>query len=213
MYGSLDKLLWKIFSVAKVISIVIVTICLLVAIVSGLEFLFGGGKGFEVPEFSSFKQEIMSTSQSSSSYNYKTLDSRRKIEEEYGDDVEKIVKKYGFSPQAYDFFINELTNMDEKYRDKFMDGLSDFLDDAQDYIKENKDKANFSITDAANYYINAFKQEIQNVKLSEAEAKSERLVYLATFAGSLLIMLGFLLIPLLIQIEKNTRSESLSSSE
>jgi predicted PurR-regulated permease PerM len=213
-YRTLDRFLWKVFSVAKVISAVIVTICLVVAIFSGFGLIFGGGKSFETPEFSSLK-EVIETRKTQQAYtnNYKDLETKRKIEKEYGDDIEGIVKKYNLPSDAYNIFIKKLINMKEEYRDKFVEGLEDFLDDAQDYIEDKGKESKITIIDAANYYLSSFDNEIQTVEMSKASAQAGKITLLAILGGSLLIMLGFLLIPLLIQIEKNTRKQELSEPQ
>jgi len=208
MYGALDRFLWKVFSVAKVISAVIVSICLIVAIFSGFGLLFGGGKSFETPEFSSFKERLESqTTQQVYNENYNNLDTKREVEKEYGDDIAEIVKKFNLPSSAYDILINKIANMKEEYRDKFVDGLWDYLSDAQDYIKKQEKKAKISIIDAANQYIREFDNEVQAVEMSKASAQIEKITYLSILGGSLLIMLGFLIVPLLIQIEENTRKQ------
>ena len=214
MYGILDRFLWKVFSVAKIISAAIVTICLIVAIFSGFGLIFGGGKSFETPEFSSLKEAIETRrTQQTYTNNYNDLEIKRRIEKEYGDDIEEIVKKYNLPSNAYNVFINKLINMKEEYRDKFVEGLEDFLDDAQDYIEDKGKESKITITDAANYYLSAFDNEIQTVEMSKASASAEKITLLAVLGGSLLIMLGFLLIPLLIQIEKNTRKQESPESQ
>jgi hypothetical protein len=207
MYGVLDKFLWRVFSVAKVVSAIIVAVCLIVAIFSGLGLIFGGGKSFEIPSFSSLKEQIEEENDSkrSKEVDYKSFDLRREIEKEYGDEIEKIIKEFKLPTNAYDFLIEKLVNMKEEYRDKFVEGLWDFLDDARDYIEDKGKNSKISIIGAARYYLNAFDNEIQTVEASKVSAQKEKVYLLATFGGSLIIMLGFLLIPLLIQIEKNTR--------
>lgn len=208
MYGFLDRFLWKVFSIAKIISAIVVSICLIIATFAGIGLLFGGGKSFETPEFFSFKEQLETqTTQYKYSRNYEELNAKRKIEKEYGEDIKGIVKKFNLPSNAYDVLIKELINIKEEYRDEFIKGLEDYLEDAEDYIEKEGKKAKITIVDAVNQYLWEFEKEIQKVEMSQATASMQKVYSLSILGGSLLIMLGFLIVPLLIQIERNTRKE------
>ena len=205
----IDRFLLKIFAVSKVLSTVIVGLCFLVAVFAVLSLLFGGGKSLDVPDFATVQSSLEETKsqQSSNSEDYTGLEKKREIEKKFGDDINDIIKEYKLPTQAYEILTSDLLQMDEEFRSKFIGGLDDFLDDAQKYIKKQGDKAKIDIIKSTDTYRNMFTSAIGEVQASKIEAASGKMYSLGILGGSIIILLLFLFIPLLIQIEQNTRKE------
>ena len=213
--GTVDSFLIKIFNVAKFISAGIMGICLLVIIGALIYLLIGGSTSISVPDFDTLKETIEQSPKSSSrtSSDYSKLEKKKEIENEYGDDILDIMKTYKFIDENYDGMIELLMDIDDEYRGKFVDGLEDFLDDAHDYITDKGKDAKIKIGDAANAYIAMFQNEIKRAHIAQLESKLQKKIALAVIGVALLVMLAFMLIPLLIQIEQNTRRFAVQSSE
>jgi len=205
----IDRFLLKVFAVSKVLSAVIVGLCFLVAVFTSLSLFFGGGKSLDAPDFAIVQSSLEETKsqQSSNTEDYTGLEKKRGIEKKFGDDINDIIKEYKLPTQAYKILTSDLLQMDEGFRSKFIGGLDDFLGDAQKYIKKQGDKAKIDITESTNTYRNMFTSAIGEVQASEIEAASGKMYPLGILGGSIIMLLAFIFIPLLIQIEQNTRKE------
>ena len=212
---TVDSFLLKIFNAAKFISAGIMGVCLFVIIGALIYLLIGGSTSISVPDFDDLRETIEQSpkSSSTSSSDYSNLEKKKEIESEYGDDILDIMKTYKFNDEAYDGIIELLMDIDDEYRGKFVDGLEDFLDDAHDYITDKGKDAKIKIGDAANAYIAMFQNEIKRAHIAQLESKFQKKIALAVIGVALLVMLAFMLIPLLIQIEQNTRRFAAQSSE
>ena len=212
---TVDSFLLKIFNAAKFISAGIMGVCLFVIIGALIYLLIGGSTSISVPDFDDLRETIEQSpkSSSTSSSDYSNLEKKKEIESEYGDDILDIMKTYKFNDEAYDGIIELLMDIDDEYRGKFVDGLEDFLDDAHDYITDKGKDAKIKIGDAANAYIAMFQNEIKRAHIAQLESKFQKKIALAVIGVALLVMLAFMLIPLLIQIEQNTRRFAVQSSE
>ncbi|MCK5826531.1 MAG: hypothetical protein KAG93_05815, partial [Desulfuromusa sp.] len=197
----IDRFLFKVFTIAKSLSALIIGICILVAVLAGVGLVVSGSS-FEVPKFSTYL-EIVSGNQSRDG----SIEAGLSVEEKYGDRVNAIVKKYNFTPEGYDWLIDKIISTDEEFREEYVDGFEDFLEDAQKYVNENGEKAKTSVIDASNEYKDLFDASLRIAKISKMESASSRLYLLGAIAVSVLVLLAFVMIPLLILIEKNTRKD------
>ena len=202
--GKVDLFLEKVFFWSKYLSAGIVGLCCLVLV--GLSFSLLGTwfTSFNVPRFSvieeSFKEEASSQRPSQ---DYRLFDEKRKVEKEYGDEIQKIVKKFNFSPSSYDVLVRDLVNIPDKWRRTYLDGLKNFLKEAKKFREKHADAP--SLPQAANFYRDMFFAEIERAKAEKEAAGEKRLFLLAGIGVTILVLLAFLLVPLLVKIEENTR--------
>ncbi len=201
-----DYFLSLIFSASKIVSAVIVALCLLVLLYQGGKFLFAGHVSFEVPAFKEVKEALeASQTERAGSEDYTFLEEKREVEKRYGDTISKIVRDFGFSSGTYDVLVRDLIDIPAEYRSGFIYGLEDFLKEAKKY--EDKHHRGLSLVKLTNWYREAFKQRLREAQLKKEAASAQRLYILASIGVTLVILLAFLIIPLLIKIEENTRGE------
>lgn len=209
IYGFVDSFFIKLFKASRLISALIVTICLIVIILTGIGLLFSGPKSLDVPDFSTIRSAIEEEEvpQISKTEDYAVLEKRRDVEKQFGDRVNKAIRNYNLSAEAYNILISDLLEMDKKYRRKYIRGFTRFLGGAENFLKEQKedDEFYFSIPDAANSYREMYSDAISEVEFSKIDAAENKMYLLAVLGFSLLLLLAFLVIPLLLQIENNTR--------
>ena len=206
--GKVDLFLEKVFFWSKYLSAGIVGLCCLVLVGLSLSLLSTWFTSFNVPRFSvieeSFKEEALSRPYD----DYRLLDERRKVEKEYGDEIQKIVKKFNFSPASYDVFIEDLTlRVPENLHRTYLDGLKDFLKEAKKFKEKHADAP--SLPQAANFYRDMFFDELAKVRAEKDAGREKRLFLLAGIGVTIMVLLAFLLVPLLVKIEENTRMTSL----
>jgi hypothetical protein len=79
------------------------------------------------------------------------------------------------------------------------------LKDAKAHVDAEGDKAKYTVLEAANLYFRLFESAVQQAeaaKLQAAAEKNQRLMVIAIASGAFIL---FLIIPVLLQIEVNTR--------
>jgi hypothetical protein len=101
--------------------------------------------------------------------------------------------------------VSDLAGMDAKYRKAYVAGFEGFFDDATDYKKHEGAEAKIDIIAAVNSYRSAFVAEVDKAGISEQLASIKKLQYLATVGVGIVALFAFLGVPLLIEIEQNTR--------
>jgi hypothetical protein len=98
------------------------------------------------------------------------------------------------------FTVIQTPEIETDYRNAFIKGAISF---AKDYKSDYKDK--FDGRECFGKYVECFNMEYAKAKQSEAESSQNRPVALMVCVGALVGLIQFLFIPLLIQIEENTR--------
>jgi hypothetical protein len=202
----INKIMGFVFKIGKIVSAIFILLCALTIAILGLIYFFSGSGGVETPDFNELLEEQRDNS-TSEKQSYSNLEDRREVEKKYGDKIQDIVKKNDLSEQAYDVFINKILSIPKKLRAQYVSGLEDFLSDAKKHIQKEGSNAKVSVIDAANIYNDLFEQAIANVKISKAEAaalKSTMLIGIGITFGAFIL---FLIIPVLLQIEINTRNK------
>jgi DNA-directed RNA polymerase subunit M/transcription elongation factor TFIIS len=219
-----DKILRLAFRFAKGISASIVAICFINLIGCVIALFVVQPKKVPVrqqlslPDFSEFKQQVenqrtQQTTQNASEYTQRSVPPSQSIEGQFGEQLNDIDIKYGLNRQILIRWLVELQNQN---RTLFLSGLKTFLADAQEYYSKGQKQSAFTYANFADYYHEAFGQAEQQYEADIASAlahnKSEmerintiRKLILMSLAGSIGCLLAFLILPLLIQIERNTR--------
>jgi hypothetical protein len=217
-----DRVLRLAFRFAKGISAIIVALCFINLIVCVIALFVVQPKKIPVPhqlslpDFSEFKQQVenqrpQQTTQSASDYAQQSVFPSQSIEGQFGKQLDDLCTKYGLERQT---LINWLVELQNQNRALFLSGLNTFLADAEDYKLKNQSA--FTYANFADYYHKAFGQAVQQYEadiasaLAHNQSEIERIdtirkLMLMSFAGSIGCLLAFLILPLLIQIERNTR--------
>ncbi len=207
----IDTFLKKVFAFSRVIAALVVFLCVLAVAGGIVYFLISGSKGVSTPDFDEViktEEMIRDLGREMDRTDYKEISERRAVEKKYGDDIQEIVKEYGLTKAAYDIYVRQLLALDEEYRKQFIKGLKRFMRDGNSYIKKQGDKTDMDIADVANQYDDMFDSAIAKSEMSKIESKAKRTGALITIGSALSAMILFLIIPLLLQIEVNTRKTS-----
>lgn len=174
-------------------------ICLFTLILVGsvLYAIFHGADTNIVPTYKEYSRKA-------SAKDEKKVDtSSVEINKKFGDELVKICKLTGM--EKPDYLVQEISMVDEKYRKPFVYGALDFLEDAKDSLdKEYNEKKGARLFSA---YTNLFMSKVNDIPMREAEASMECKIAWGLALLALFSILFALILPLLIQIEKNTRKE------
>jgi len=207
----IDRFLKKVFAFSRAIAALIVFLCVLIVVGGIAYFLVSGSKGVSTPDFDEVietEKMILELGRKVDKENYKEISERRAVETKYGDKIQKIVVENGLDQAAYDIYVRQMSDLDKKYRTQFIEGLKRFMRDGNSYIKKQGNKTDMSTADVANLYDDMFDSAITESEMSRVESKAKRIGSLIAIGSALSAMILFLIIPLLLQIEVNTRKTS-----
>ncbi|MGA2092038.1 MAG: hypothetical protein ABSH16_01335 [Sedimentisphaerales bacterium] len=218
---SSDVFLQFVFGFAKVISIIIVAFCFVSLIVCIIALFSVHPKevqvpiGLSVPSFSENLKQI--NTQISQQISKNSSEDSRKPDSlgqstEIVYKINDLCKKYGLLNR--DTLLNWVSELNVQHRTIFLNGLEKYLSDAEEYSRNYKapfDCAFCAISyhkdflNAVQAYDNNVESSLIYNKLEKEKANTIRKLILIAIACSLGFLLAFLILPLLIQIERNTR--------
>lgn len=209
----IEKFLNKVFGFSRVIAALAVLICIITLIGSALYFLFSGPKGLSEPDFDEYieSMENMDSDSETGESSASDLDERRAFEKKYGDDIQDILelaeieKKY--QEDMYDAAVELTMELDEDHRGPYIKGLKSFIKDGMKHIEKQKE-SEFDNMDLFGIYDDLFEYALYAAEESKLESKTKRNGALGVMGSALTAMLLFLTLPLLLQIEINTRKDS-----
>lgn len=206
------------FKVVKGISVVIIFLCMLANVLCVLGVCWATlhtGTELSIPQFSEYvaiKKEAEKASQGNHSASEKaSSDSSGLISwKEYHQGeisrmFERACDKYSLDRGELAGWLAEL---DESQRESFLSGLNTFLDDSQDYFTRNttgKTGGRVDYSKGAMYYRDMFEGRVMQIEVKRQRFAVIRWVFMAGVGGSLTLLFTFIALPLLIQIEQNTR--------
>ena len=222
-----DRVLLFTFRFAKGISAIIVILCLLTGVIGimGMFFISTNlrNEKLDVPEFSEYlklieqkRQSQRNNKQATSNKNGSDL-FKSATWEEYIGRFNRLINGV-----CKDFNLNEsqlrvwVSDIDSEHRETFISGLSSFLCDSKKHF-EGKVGGKTNYTKIAGYYRLMFDNRMDRLEALKRHNASERIrisvnrrILLIAVALSLGLLLAFLILPLLIQIEHNTRTLTVS---
>ncbi len=127
----------------------------------------------------------------------------------YRQRLETVVARLKIAPNAVEVLCSRVAAVPAKHRDAFIDGLERL---AEQFEANPPKGENCSGTDAANWYLFEFarRMEVEQAEeaLAAAQAAERRgllMPALSAIGSAIAALLMFLILPLLIQIERNTR--------
>jgi predicted Zn finger-like uncharacterized protein len=201
--SKLNRFLFLSFKIGKYISAFCIVAFFLIFLGSAIFYFVGFGDSFEEPEFESIVPYIEATD-ANKKPDFSKIDERKEVEDKYGDKIKKVVE-YGFSEETYDIFLNRLVNYPAKYREAYIEGLDEFLNDGLNY-KRKRQNNNIDIVSLSKAYKQAFDEEISEAKYAASKDSTKKWTVLGVIAVSMFLYILFLVIPILIKIEENTRN-------
>jgi len=238
-----DRILRLTFRFAKMLSVLIVFLCLLVVIGCLIRLLTlrpetaeaAAAPSFQAPLFRDLKAEMAASTQKTPKTETQQPESRatylgppvsraERIERKYGERLQVLVADYQLYRDSYSAMLEWLEAVDDEHHESFVSGLERFADSVDAYMSDKSNTERLSMSRAMNWYWREFMRaikeytyarnsaslaELQRVAENEAARLAvavERRMLLFVIGASLGTLLAFLVLPLLIQIERNTRS-------
>jgi predicted Zn finger-like uncharacterized protein len=194
------------FKVGKIISAVSLVLFFLVFIGSVAFYFINQMHSFSPPDFDQARRYLENESQNSAkqkNYSFAKVDEKRKVQDKYDKVIRKIIP-FGFKEEAYEEFIDDIMRFEEAYQDDYIYGLEKYL---QNWSELKKQKQNTpDLKTVYPLYERMFAEKLQASELGKQQAAARNYVILCVIGASLVLYILFLLIPLMIKIEENTRS-------
>jgi len=125
------------------------------------------------------------------------------INKKFGDELVEICKLTGI--EKTDDLVQKISSIEKRYREPFVHGLLRFLKDAKKADKEYKpEEQGRSLLGVYEYQ---FREKVDDIPRRESQASDKRKMFWSVAGVLLYSILMALVLPLLIQIERNTRKE------
>lgn len=222
--GLSDRVLQATFTFARSISVLVIFVSVLIVIggvAMGAYALLPGPSGergrLDQPTMNQFeetcRQAAQQTQSSSQSQSSRRSGSNALLAAdecaEYRERLQTVIARLEVNPAAIDTLCNKVASLPKPYKLPFMDGIDQL---SQSWASMPTKPSNCSGADAANWFMREFNDRIASEDariMREAQEAAERRELLSPalngIAAAIACLLVFLILPLLIQIERNTR--------
>jgi hypothetical protein len=168
----LDRFMALLFRFGKSFASLLAVLCLLATVASLAVFTWNLHTSMKIPTYSDISPTA-SNGQASESNNTQQLDERRALEKKYGDQVASLVKNHQFDQTDYDPLMSMVASVEEKSRQKFLNGLEKALKQ-RDQAAESNPKEVLAAQDTAMRYRMAFSRAESEYESKKITAKSTR---------------------------------------
>ena len=195
-----EKFMVGVFKFGKVIAALFMLLSILVMIGSLIYWVFAGASSIKVPDYGTLKAtaEAMESASDSSASNKEFSEVRAK----YSSKVEELIVLCKLdADKDFTRIIKQLCSIDREYRSDYIRGAISFIKDA----KSDSENKTFKANDMLSLYDAGFEDAIKDAKESKIASAVKRSMALEICGMALLTLILFLIVPLLIQIEENTR--------
>ena len=205
--GIADNFMQKVFVFGKLISALFMFLCLLTMAGSLVYWAFCGGKSVDVPDFDDYAEALEACEKASNdnSGDIAKIKEKNSVRSKYESDITKLIEVAKLESSSFEMYVNKLCGIEKGLRSDYIDGAIDFVKDAKKFLEKKGKADGFSGELMLGIYDSQFEESVAESKASEIEAKLKKAAALGTCGGALLGLVLFLIIPLLIQIEGNTR--------
>lgn len=203
--GMTNVFMTKVFFFGKMVSALFMFLSILVMVGALLYWVFAGASGLQVPDFGDMKEsfEALDRASSDNSGDIKTLKEKNAVRSKYNSDIMKLMEIGKLKQNNFEGIVEILCSVDAGLRSDFVDGAIDYLEDAKKYFE--KKNQSFDGEYMLKLYAQSFEEAIADVEHRRLESSKKRTAALIVCGSSLLGLILFLIIPLLLQIEENTR--------
>ena len=200
-----DKFMACVFKFGKIVAALFMFLCILAMAGSLVYYVFSGASSVKIPDFDDVKAEIEAEKKSESESGGISNALYKQLRNDYGSKVDDLIEVGGLDAKNdYTRIINALAKIDEDMRSAYIRGAISFLKDFKAYAKKNS-KVEFDGNIGLQQYNAMFEMAMEEASKSKTISGMKRSAALGVCGGSLIGLILFLIIPLLIQIEENTR--------
>jgi len=204
------------FSLAKWISLAIAILALIAAGIFALSS-FTSQRSFQVPRFDSAARMVLLGNLPSNKASVAQQKMNLKLSQEYGSNVISIISKYNVSTVNEQQVIKQLAELPRAYRAAFVSGWKDYLENGIAYAKKagifqavatsnglfNQQPATADML--TQQYFSAYSNAVDNAERGKSGQRIQHAVDLFMAFSALMIFVLAIIVPILVQVERNTR--------
>jgi len=210
--GKIDRMTKMLFSFGKGISFFMVLVCCVAFIVGIINYFGAAPDRLEPPEFNEFMPYLNLPGAEKVNQDFSKIDTKRAIENKYNEHLKDIVTRYQYDTEFYRQMVDWLSMVPPNRRTRFVHGLDVFLEGFSEWLEENKETLQLQQSAERELYRNmaAKYQTIFTELLRKEETRwqasyQERTNLVMFIVGTLIFLVLFLLVPIALKIEENTR--------
>ena len=202
----------KVFKTFKFISALIIFLCVIVMACSILYGIFKGTPSFETPEFDKEMFEEAKNEKGGKEIVKGGRKERKKVQAKYEDKIENVIellenKNDAQDQKAFDLILDYLIELPKEQRNDCINGMLDYMKDGKKYREKEGNSKKFDMNELLSHYMMEFETAGDRLDQAIAEAHAKRLFAWGVAGSAFIIILVVMMIPLLLQIEENTRKE------
>ena len=210
--GKTDAFSKLIFVLARGVCFLMVAVCCVAFVVGGIMYLNAGPERLQAPEFKSFLPYLGLPGERPVDQDFSSIDTKRAIENKYDQHMKRIVTEYRFETPFYAQLVDWMAQVPENRRTRFIDGLYVFLGGLGSWVKQNQEALKLDTAgeheltlNMARKYQTIFMELLRKEQDRQQASAQERSNLLLFIVSSLVFLVLFLLVPVLLKIEENTR--------
>lgn len=201
-----DRFMSGVFKFGKLVAALFMFLALVVMVGSLVYCIFAGPQTIKIPAFAEVETTIKSIGQDDVGKGGVTNAEFRDLRKRYGAKVDALIEIGGMDARDdYNRIINSLADVDADLRSAYVNGALAFLKDYKTYAKKDL-QIDFNGEKGLELYTTMFRRAQQKALRDKARADKRRTDALLICGGSFVSLILFLFIPLLLQIEENTRA-------
>lgn len=200
--GVADVFMNKVFFFGKLFSALVMLGCCLVMVGSLLYYVFASGDSLEVPEYSAGKNLQSVDWEAGSKATAREKDA---VRSKYKSKILKLIEVAKLDHDDFEEYVDKLCDYDKEYRSDFIDGALDFVKSVKKWDAKENLPAMKSYKRTLEGYGRRFDSAVEDVKKSREDAAARKKAALGICGSTCLGLVLFLMLPLLIKIEENTR--------
>ena len=200
-----DKFMAGVFKFGKIVAALFMFLSILTMAGSLVYYVFTGASSVKIPDFDDVKADIEAGEKGNGENGGISNALYKELRNDYGSKVDDLIEVGGLDAKNdYTRIINTLAKVDGDMRSAYIKGAISFLKDWKSYANKNS-KVEFDGKFALQQYDEMFNAAKDAASASKVVSSMKRSAALGVCGGSLIGLILFLIIPLLIQIEENTR--------
>ena len=205
--GWTNAFMTKVFYFGKIVAALFMFLCVSTMLISLLYYAFTGTSGVRVPDFNELRDawQAADKAENDNSGDMRALKETNAVRKEFDSEITKLMELCSLHKESYERYVRKLSRMDADIRDDYIDGAIDFAKAAKKHFERKDVKDKFDGEYVLGLYDEQFNAAIEEAKADEVETGIKKMAALSVCGGALLGLILFLIIPLLIQIEENTR--------
>ena len=201
--GFADAFITKVFFFGKLFSALVMLGCVIAILGSLVYYVFASGDSLKVPTFNAAVANEQAAQGNAVNTDLDELLEKNAVRKKYQSKIETLLRTGNFDSSMFDNMVDTLVDLDKSFRSPYINGAIKYVDSTKKWSIEKAKK--FDAEDCLQTYDQLFGKASRAVLSGNNDAQERKSAALGVCGGACLGLILFLMIPLLIKIEENTR--------